>query len=169
MHPQEAEKASTPALPTIADPLQLPPADSVFDILDQQLRNVLNQAIAGDDALKLSWAIRQRSISEATRIHETNYRLIFGSQIFALKTLNTVGQGPVADFYKYYNKQILANPQWEAIHKDRTFEQWGKFLVDAAYVVIVEGSDPPIVRITPFGKQFLHWMVLVGVSEFKVG
>lgn len=168
-HQPEAEKTSTLALPAIADPLQLPPADPVFDILDQQLRNVLDQAIAGDDSLKLSWAIRQRSISEATRIHETNYRLIFGSQIFALKTLNMVGQGQVADFEKYYTDNFLKNSQWEAIHKDRSFEQWWQFLVDAAYVIIVEGSDRSIVQITPFGKQFLHWMVLAGVSEFKVG
>jgi hypothetical protein len=169
MHQQDAEKTSTPALPTIADPLQLPSADPVFDILDQQLRDVLDQDISGDYSLKLSWAIRQRSISEATRIHETNYRLIFGSQIFALKTLNTVGQGPVGDFERYYNEKVLTNPQWEAIHKGRTFDQWGQFLVDAAYVVIIEGSNPPIVQITPFGKQFLHWIIIEGVSEFKAG
>lgn len=168
-HQKEAETTSTPALPSNADPTKKPPADPVFDILDQQLRSVLDQAIAGDDTLKLAWAIRQRSISEATRIHETNYRLIFGSQIFALKTLNTVGQGLVSDFEKYYYEQVLANPSLEPIHKGRPFDQWGQFLVDAAYVHVIEDSDPAIVQITPFGKQFLHWMVLAGVSEFKPG
>lgn len=168
-HQQGAEKTSTPALPAIGDPTKIPPLDPVFDILDQQLRNVLDQVIAGDDTLKLAWAIRQRSVSEATRIHETNYRLIFGSQIFALKTLNIVGQEPVANFEKYYGEQVISNPTWDYLHKDRTFEQWGQFLINAAYVVIVENSDPPIVQITPFGKQFLHWMILAGVSEYKAG
>ena len=168
-HQQEAERTLSPTLPAITDPTKIPPSDPVFDILDQQLKTVLDQVIAGNDTLKLSWAIRQRSVSEATRIHETNYRLIFGSQIFALKTLNTVGQGPVADFEKYYIEQVVTNSPWEAIHKGRSFDQWGQFLVDAAYVVIIDGSDPPIVQITPFGKQFLHWMVLACVSEFKAG
>lgn len=168
-HQQEAKKTSTPALTPISDPTKIPPPDPVFDVLDKELGSVLDQVIAGDETLKLAWAIRQRSISEATRIHETNYRLIFGSQIFALKTLNTVGQGLVADFEKYYNDQVLTNPNWEGVHKGRTFEQWGQFLIDTAYVVIVEDSEPKIVQITPFGKQFLHWMVLVGASEFKSG
>ncbi|OYX47522.1 MAG: hypothetical protein B7Y87_01280 [Sphingomonadales bacterium 32-64-22] len=168
-HQQEAKNTSNPVLPAIADASKFPPADPVFDILDRQLRSLLDQVISEDDALKLAWAIRQRSISEANRIHETNYRLIFGSQIFALKTLNTVGQGLVSEFENYYNEKVLVNSQWEGIHKGRNFEQWGQFLLDAEYVVIVEGSDPPIVQITSFGKQFLHWMVLAGVSEFKVG
>ena len=167
-HRQSAEGSATASLPALADTNNLPPPDPVFDILDGQLASVLEQHVQGGENVKLAWAIRQRSISEATRIHETNYRVIFGSQIHALKTLNVVGTGAIGEFEQFY-ETVRANPAWEAIHKDRTFEQWGQFLIDAAYVRLVEGSDPEAVQITPFGKQFLHWMVLAAVPEAKPG
>ena len=140
----------------------------MFDLLDGQLAALLERHVQGDNNVKLAWAIRQRSISEATRIHETNYRVIFGTQIQALKALNVVGTGAVGEFEAFY-EAVRTNPAWEAMHKDRSFEQWGQFLVDAAYVLLVDGSDPQTVQITPFGKQFLHWMVLAGVPEAKPG
>lgn len=167
-HQQSAEGSATASLPALADTSNLPPSDPVFHILDDQLATVLNQHVQGGDNVKLAWAIRQRSISEATRIHETNYRLIFGSQIYALRTLSGVVTGAVSDFEKLF-ETVQANPVWEAMHKARTFEEWGQFLIDAAYVESVEGSDPPMVRITPFGKQFLHWMILAAVPDAKPG
>lgn len=167
-HRQSAEGSATASLPALADTNNLPPSDPVFDILDGQLAAVLEQHVQGGDNVKLAWAIRQRSVSEATRIHETNYRVIFGSQIHALKTLNVVGTGAVSEFEAFY-ETVRANPAWEAMHKDRTFDQWGQFLIDAAYVVLIEGSDPQTVQITPFGKQFLQWMVLAGVPDAKPG
>lgn len=167
-HQQSAEGSTTASLPALADTNNLPPSDPVFDILDGQLATVIEQHVKGGDNVKLAWAIRQRSISEATRIHETNYRVIFGSQIHALKTLNVVGTGAISEFEAFY-ETVRANPAWEAMHKDRTFEQWGQFLINAAYVMLVEGSDPETVQITPFGKQFLHWMVLAAVPEGKPG
>lgn len=165
---QSAEGSATASLPALADTNNLPPPDPVFDILDGQLAAVLEQHVQGGDNVKLAWAIRQRSVSEATRIHETNYRVIFGSQIHALKTLNVVGIGAVSEFEAFY-ETVRTNPAWEAMHKDRTFDQWGRFLIEAAYVALVEGSEPPTVEITPFGKQFLHWMVLAGVPDAKPG
>ncbi len=167
-HRQSAEGSATASLPALADTHNLPPPDPVFDILDGQLASVLEQHVQGGENVKLAWAIRQRSVSEATRIHETNYRLIFGSQIHALKALNVVGTSAVSEFEAFY-ETVRANPAWEAIHKDRTFDQWGQFLIDAAYVVLVEGSDPQTVQITPFGKQFLQWMVHAGVPDAKPG
>lgn len=151
-HQQSVEGSATASLPALNDTSKLPPPDPVFDILDGQLATVLQQAVAGDDQIKLAWAIRQRSISEATRIHETNYRLIFGSQIHALKTLNIVGAGPVSDFEKYY-ETIASNPSWEAMHKGRTFEQWGEFLVNAAYVTLIEGYPSGGGRLARIGSE----------------
>ena len=165
---QSAEGSATASLPALVDTSNLPPSDSVFDILDSQLAVVLDQHVQGGDKFKLAWAIRQRSISEATRIHETNYRVIFGSQIHALKTLNIAGTGLISEFETFY-ENVRSNPTWEAIHKERSFELWGQFIIDAAYVVLVEGSDPPTVQITPFGKQFLQWIVLAGVPDVKPG
>ena len=165
---QSAEGSTSASLPALVDTNNLPPLDPVFDILDGQLSAVLDQHVQGGDNVKLAWAIRQRSVSEATRIHETNYRVIFGSQIHALKTQNVIGIGPVSDFEAFY-ETVRTSPAWEAVHKERTFEIWGQFLIDAAYVILVEGTEPESVQITPFGKQFLQWMVLAGVPDSKPG
>jgi hypothetical protein len=167
-HQQSAKVSTTASLSAPADTNNFPPSDPVYDILDRQLETHLDQLVKGGDNVKLAWAIRQRSVSEATRIHEANYRVIFGSQIHALKTLNVVGTGAVSEFESFY-ETVRSNPAWEAMHKDRTFEQWGQFLIGAAYVVLVEDSDPKTVQITPFGKQFLQWMVLAGVPDAKPG
>ncbi len=140
----------------------------MYDVLDGQLATNLNQHIQGNADVKLAWAIRSRSVSEANRMHEANYRLLFGSQINALKTLNVVGQGPISEFKTYF-ENMKTNPTYEAYHKARTFEQWGEFLINTEYVAHVEGSDPPLVRITPFGRQFLQWMVVASVPEVKPG
>lgn len=170
--PQEAKQqavgvSESSSLPAPAGTTS-PPTDPVYDLLDGQLITFLDQSVQGDMPIKLAWAIRARSISEANRLHELHYRLIFGSQIIALKGLNVVGQGPVSEFENLYNR-IATDPANEAIHKDRTFEQWGQFLINAGYVEAIEGSEPPAVRITPFGRQFLQWMVIAAAPEIKPG
>lgn len=165
---QSADATKAASLPAITDTSNLPPSDPVYDILDGQLMTTLNQHIQGNADVKLAWAVRWRSISEANRMHETNYRLLFGSQIQALKALNVSGQSPISDFEKFY-ATVASNPANEPIHKDRTFEQWAEFVVNVGYVVAVEGSNPPQAQITPFGRQFLKWMVIAGVSEFRSG
>jgi hypothetical protein len=57
----------------------------------------------------------------------------------------------------------------EPLHKGRTFDQWGDFVANIGYVAAVDGSNPPKVQTTPLGRQFLEWMVINRVSEFKPG
>lgn len=165
---QQSADATKASLPALTDTSNLPPSDVVYDALDAQLKANLDQHIQGNADVKLAWAIRSRSVSEANRMHETNYRLLFGSQIAALKSLNVSGPAPVSDFEKFY-AALASNPVNEPIHKDRTFEQWADFVANIGYVAAVEGSDPPQAQITPFGRQFLQWMIVNGVSEFKPG
>ena len=165
---QSVGASAAKSLPTLADTNNLPPSDPIFDVLDAQLAANLAQHIGGDERVKLAWAIRQRSVSEANRLHETNYRLIFGSQVTALKALNVIGQGSISDFEAFYDS-VAKDPAWEAIHRGRTFEKWGEFLINTGYTAIVDGSDPPSVHITPFGRQFLQWLVLSAVPEIKPG
>lgn len=165
---QSADATKASSLPALSDTANAPPTDAVYDALDARLGADLNQHIQGNADVKLAWAIRSRSVSEANRMHETHYRLLFGSQIAALKSLNVCGPAPISDFEKFY-AAIATNPANEPIHKDRTFEQWADFVANIGYVEAVEGSTPPQARITPFGRQFLQWMVVNGVSEFKPG
>ncbi|MFO6428941.1 hypothetical protein ACLBKT_02510 [Erythrobacter sp. W302b] len=165
---QQSADATKASLPALTDTSIAPPSDPVYDALDAQLKANLDKHIQGGAEVKLAWAIRSRSISEANRMHETNYRLLFGSQIAALKSLNVTGPAPISEFEKYY-ATVASNPANEPIHKDRSFNQWADFVVNIGYVVAVEGSNPALAQITPFGHQFLQWMTANGVSEFKPG
>jgi|GEM_PF-1160826 len=167
---QKAEKSNVPQLPANnagALPAN-PPPEPVYDVFDANARQILEAHFPNDQDQQLAWAIRMRSISEANRIHETNYRLVFGSQIAALKALNTVGRARAEEFRPFFEK-AATNPDWQFIHEGRTFEEWGQFLIDAGYVHLVEGTDPELVQITPFGQQFLVWMTTARVIETKIG
>ena len=165
---QSVDATKAASLPAISDTGTLPLPDPVYDILDNQLIATLDQHLKSGPDVKLAWAIRSRSISEANRMHETSYRLMFGSQIQALKALNVIGQSPLSEFEKFF-ANVAANPANDSIHKDRTFAQWAEFIANVGYATPVEGSDPQQVQITPFGRQFLQWMIIAGVSEFKPG
>ena len=64
-----------------------------------------------------------------------------GGHATRISTLNIAGTGLISEFETFY-ENVRSNPTWEAIHKERSFELWGQFIIDAAYVVLVEGSDP---------------------------
>lgn len=146
----------------------LPPPDPVFDTLDEFAKTTLETHFPDSQSQQLAWAIRMRSISEANRIHESNYRLIYGSQIAALKALNLSGTAKADDFRPFFQR-ASDNPEWQPIYEGKTFADWGQFLVDAGYVALIENSDPELVRITPFGQQFLVWMTTARAGENKLG
>lgn len=153
--------------PTIAS-AQPPAPDLVYDILDNRTLEILDTALPGEHSIKLLWAVRLASISEAHRLHEFHYRLIFGSQIRALVALNQNVQEEIVVFEQFF-RQVAADPANTPIHKDRTFEQWGEFLVNAGYVEISSESDQNIVKITPLGRQFCAWLGYAGAQQGKLG
>lgn len=165
---QQQDTSSTAATALPGFGTEYPPPHPVFTDLDQFLRNVLESEIGGDAEKKLAWAIRVRSASEAARIHEANLRVIFGSQLRALRALNIVGQAPAADFEPYY-EEAKKDPANAAAYENRTFEDWGRFMLQTGYVAEVEATDPPEVRITPLGQHFLMWITEARVWDQRPG
>lgn len=163
---QQQEATAVAVAPAFGN--EYPPPHPVFSGMDEAARAIIDQSIAGDLDKKFAWAIRMRSISEAYRIHEANYRVIFGSQIRALRALNVIGRGKVSDFERYF-EEVKISAESASLHEDRTFEQWGEFLVQAGYVAEAEGSDGSEVQITPFGQQFLLWLTEARVYENRPG
>jgi hypothetical protein len=158
---------TAPALPpTIGD--GAPPEHNVYSGFDVFARDILESHIGGDCERKLAWAIRMRSISEVNRIHEANYRILFGSQLKALKTLNVVVLAPISTFEPIFD-EAKADPNWTKIHEGRTFEQWGEFIINIGYAEILKDVEPPTVRLTPIGQNFLLWMTEARVPEVRAG
>lgn len=145
---------------------RFPPANDLFGPVDQKLAEELNALFLEDNEAKFAWAVRLRTQSEIERIHEANYRLMWGSQLRALKLLNQFSQASVEKFEPFYieakeselGKQILV---------DTDFERWGRFLVNAGYVFLDETSDPETVTISSLGKDFLVWMAGRGISDYR--
>jgi hypothetical protein len=171
---QQAEASrppETPVLPPQAGGavLQQPEPSPLYDAFDTPLRDRLDQVFGDKTDLKLTWAIRQHSITLIERVHETNYRVMYTAQIWALKQLNTVGgQARLKDGLRLYEEAARQNPSF---YGNITWESWSGFLLATGYVETVgqiagEGSDP-LVRLTPLGKNFLLWVTGRGVPEIK--
>ena len=143
---------------------QPPQPDPLYTQFDNVVRAEIEKHITGDAETKLAWAIRLRSMSEVNRAHETAYRLIFGSQIKALRVLNTLTSAPI-DYFKPLFETYASSADWKEVHKDRTYEDWGKFLVDMGFVAIDENQTPPTVHITVLGQSFLNWLNLARVPD----
>lgn len=138
----------------------------VYDAFDNMALETLEQQIAGDAERKLKFAIRMRSISEVARLHEAHYRSMYGSQLRALKELHILNQAPSEHFRQYY-QGAAAIPEWKPIYENRSYEEWGQFLINIGYVEVVENSQPQLVRITHLGSHFFLWMAESRVPEFR--
>lgn len=78
-----------PPSPALAPPPQLgpPPLNPVTEQIEATARQLLESNFK-DKELQLAWAIRAFATADLEKAHEANYRLMLGSQIAALKSLN---------------------------------------------------------------------------------
>ncbi len=160
-----AEAPALPPPPTSAVVRRPPRPDPnpLYDPLDAHLRAHLENAFGESAELKLSWAIRLRSQVLVERMHETNYRVIFTSQIWALKQLNQIGQTTLSQARRVYDEAAKQNPNF---YRVVTWESWSGFLQNTGYVQVVDGDDPTV-TMTPLGNDFIVWMAKHRVLEVK--
>jgi len=92
---------------------------------------------------------------------ELVYRLIFGSQIALLKSINTRGGGmPEADAHQFY--QAVASTYPDIFPVDQP-EPYLGFLVRQGLLFSQDGHF----LITDFGREFLVWLAQSGAPENK--
>ena len=165
---EASTQSKPPALPapsTQAGSQALRPPDPspLYDPFDADLRKRLDDVFRDRSDLKLEWAIRIRSQALVERMHETTYRVIFTSQILALKRLNELGRSPLSKGQEAYDNAAKQNPSFQQYV---TWESWVNFIRSTGYVEFGPEADP-VVRLTPLGKDFLMWMTARGVPEIK--
>jgi hypothetical protein len=161
--PAEAPALPPPPTSAVVRRPPLPDPSPLYDPLDAHLRAQLENAIGESAELKLAWAIRLRSQTLVERMHETNYRVIFTSQIWALKQLNQIGQTTLSQARRVYHEAAEKDPDF---YRLVTWESWSAFLQNTGYVQVGEG-DEPIVTMTPLGNDFIVWMAARRVLEVK--
>ena len=159
------EATALPSPPPSSAAARRPPPDPIplYDPFDANLRTRLDDAFGDNAELKLAWAIRFYSQALVERMHETNYRVIFTSQIWVLKQLNLIGQSTLSEGRRVYKEAVKHNP---IFYNPVTWENWSGFLRNTGYVRIGEGGDPTV-TLTPLGKDFIVWMAARGVLEVK--
>ncbi len=171
---QTLKKSSEPpkdALPPPSSAAASPPEqNAVYSAIEADARKRLDQALGHDVALQRDWAIRMFATSQVEKGHEIAYRMIFGSQIRALQTLNERGAVDIAEGIQGFNEAVAADPAFYA-DTNYTFEMWANFLIRAGYVETTSANIVPGTKavITPMGRDFLVWMAARGVPSAKRG
>jgi hypothetical protein len=136
----------------------------LFTPLENELRQRIEQSVP-DPKFHYPWALRMYAMTAVEKAHETNYRVIVGSQIFALKMANQNG-GKLSDenLRSIYSNALLEHP---GEYQGFSYEAWLGFLHRCSYLVVGEGQYSTMFFITDLGRNFLMWMALAGASESK--
>lgn len=168
--PPAAEKLPVPAPePGTRLPAEAPPPNPVFSPLEADLRRRIEEAVPGGVDVQMAWALRIAVAAQVERDHEQTYRLIFGSQIAALKQLNTLGPLTIRQAREVYSLTAVRN--YPETFKDEDFAAWGGYLINRGLVVLEhdEPTDDSKVALTHLGKDFLHFLVGRGLPDYKWG
>lgn len=152
-----------PALPS-----NLPPGDSLFDKHDDALLRELNDFLGDDCEAKLRWAVRTRTVSEIERFHESTYRVIFGSQLAALKAINNTSPCNT-NFIRPFYETFSNSPDHLHFAKEFDFERWLSFLTKIEYVNRNLNPIEDRLTIAPMGRHFCMWLSARGIPDFKPG
>jgi len=130
--------------------------------MEQEYVATLEAQLPGDFAMQRRFLTRALAITTGERNHEANYRIMFGSQLAALKGLNERGgSAPLRDGTELYDAAFVGDV------RDRVpFDRWWGWLQDIKYIVVGAPASPEsVVTLTPLGRDFLMWMVGRGVAE----
>jgi hypothetical protein len=167
--PPEGERLPVP-VPEPGAALPAPPPPSpVYGPIEADLRRRIEEAVPGGHDVQMAWALRFAVAAQVEAGHEQTYRLIFGSQIAALKQLNTLGPLTVRQAREIYNITALRN--FPETFKDEEFPAWGGYLINRGLVTLEPGEPTEDTKafLTPLGKDFLLFMVGRGLIEYKWG
>jgi hypothetical protein len=108
--------------------------------------------------------IRNLAYTQALAAAERAYRLIFGSQISLLKSLNCRPASTDAEMQRFYEQ---AKRKFRKFYGHYTYVEWRDFLLDQG--LIVHDADRDVYGITQAGRDFIVWIVSQGLSEDKFG
>lgn len=136
--------------------------DPLFDPIEEDARTRITQNVP-DPKFHLDWALRLFSTAAIQRDNEQTYRLIFGSQIKALKAIaHHAGFGPKTLIVEGYNDARKAFPD---AYEDFDFDKWFGFLLSRQ---LVAQPNEETVALTARGYAFLSFMAVTGVPEDKL-
>jgi hypothetical protein len=158
-------QTDAPALPVAASQA-LPPPNEVFAPIERQIQGALAQANASDEVNR-AWLIRALATSRQMLAHERVYRLILASQLHIILEANT---GIPVDLSRAREVYERAREQFTDMYAGFDFENWSSFPINQGLLqreALPEGRI--VLRITPTGTDFLHYLVQFGLTGQKLG
>lgn len=168
-NPTEPKQLPVPAPEPGARLPELPPPSAVHGPIEADLRRRIEESVPGGLDVQMAWALRIAVVAQVERDHEQTYRLIFGSQIAALKELNVRGALTLDQAREVYALTAMKNHP--DTFKPETFEDWGQFLINRGLVVVAPqpATDETRAILTHLGRDFLMFVTGRGLTEYKWG
>jgi hypothetical protein len=158
---EAAEKQQTetgnPAIPVPAVAL-LPEARAAVASIEREIQATLDAANV-EPAQQRGQLIRALAEARVHGSHEWVYNRIFGSQIAALRALNSRGIVTVSDANQFFDGYLEKYP----IHHGN-FEPWLSFLLNSG---LVERVGALGLRTTALGRDFLVYLTEMGLTDEK--
>jgi hypothetical protein len=128
----------------------------------QRIRVDLKKIESQPDQKKVGLLVRHLALTQAEYFAERVYRLIFGSQISALRWMNTFGPATVDQVRRFYE---TAKSKFPDGYEGYSFDVWFDFF--RSYGLVSPASNERLI-ITADGKYFLQWMAAEGAVEAKL-
>jgi hypothetical protein len=170
--PTPAEQQKTLEPPTSAAAALSVPVESAFPApmeiykaIESEVTTALETSKFPPD-LQKAWLIRAVAVNRVMRGHEMVYRLILGSQIELLLAANSA---PPPDMTRTHQIFDAAKSAFPNIYSNFTFEAWLHYLLNAGIIKIDQVSVEQVLRITPLGQDFLHYLVNNNLTSPKAG
>jgi len=106
--------------------------------------------------------VHELAISRLVAHFERSYRLIFGSQIRALRLLDKDEGGvPTEEAFTFFEQVKLGNPEF---YENRSFHEWSRFLIDGTGFVARRDGNYVL---TDLGREFLSFLREMDYPEDK--
>ena len=152
----ETTTSSKSPVPTVT----LPPPNEIYAQIEKEVRDAGTAANIAPDVEK-AWLIRALAVFRVWNGHERVYRLITGSQLELLLRTNSA---PLKiDTARQMYEEAKANyPDW---YKEFEFETWVNFPINSGLL----REEASVLRITPLGQDFMHYLVSNSMTNPKPG
>jgi hypothetical protein len=144
----------------------MPPPSEPYAPIEQQIRGALTDANLSND-LEKSWLIRSIAVARVQRAHEMIYRLVLGSQINLMLLANTPNAPTIEKAREIFEQ---AKSTFPAIYTSFEFDAWKQFPINVGLLrTDVTTAGATVLRLTPAGRDFLHYLVDNALTEGKIG
>jgi hypothetical protein len=144
----------------------MPPPSELYAPIEQTIRMTLTEAKLPID-LEKAWLIRTVAANRIQHAHEIVFRLVLGSQISLLLLANTPNPPTTEKAREIFDQ---AKAQFPAIYHNFTFEAWRHFPINVGLLrTEVTETGVTVFKITPAGRDFLHYLVANSLTDGKIG